>query len=117
MEADTSLRTLPPYARAGAALAGAFLVAAVAQYLGRVRAADLHTVRDVCQAAVAERWPGPGPIRFEAAQAAVAPSGAAGQRYAAQFEARDGSRAHFSCETAPADDGGWTVSRLSIVSR
>ena len=41
----------------------------------------------------------------------------AGQRYVSQFETRDGGRVHFACETEPADDGGWTVSRLSIVSR
>jgi hypothetical protein len=29
----------------------------------------------------------------------------------------DGARVHFACETQPSDDGGWTVSRLSIVSR
>jgi len=41
----------------------------------------------------------------------------AGQRYVSQFETQDGARVHFACETEPADDGGWTVSRLSIVSR
>jgi hypothetical protein len=45
------------------------------------------------------------------------PVGAAGQRYVSQFETEDGARVHFSCETEPADDGGWTVARLSIVSR
>jgi hypothetical protein len=108
-----SLRTLPPYARAGAALAGAFLVATAAQHLGRVRAAG--SVTDVCQAAVSERWPGADPLRFEVA-AAVRAVGA-GQRYVSQFETADGGRVHFACETAPGDDGGWTVSRLSIVSR
>jgi hypothetical protein len=109
-----SLRTLPPYARAGAALAGAFLVATLAQYLGRVRAAG--SVSDVCQAAVSERWPGTDPLRFEVAEAAMRPVGA-GQRYVSQFQTEDGGRAHFACETEPSDDGGWTVSRLSIVSR
>src|SRR5688500_16590446 len=113
-----SLRTLPPYARAGAALAGAFLVAAFAQYLGRVRAAGSgpHAVSDVCEAAVAERWPGSDPLRFDVAEAAMRPVGP-GQRYVSQFETQDGGRVHFACETEPADDGGWTVSRLSIVSR
>jgi hypothetical protein len=41
----------------------------------------------------------------------------AGQRYVSQFETQDGSHVHFACETEPADDGGWVVSRLSIVSR
>jgi|SRR5688572_1074425 hypothetical protein len=109
-----SLRTLPPYARAGAALAGAFLVAILAQYLGRVRAAG--SVSDVCQAAVSERWPGTDPLRFEVAEAAIRPVGA-GQRYVSQFQTGDGGRVHFACETEPSDDGGWTVSRLSIVSR
>ena len=114
-----SLGTLPPYARAGAVLAGAFLVASAAQYLGRVRAADIHgalAVSDVCEDAVSERWPGADPIRFEIAEAAMRPVGA-GQRYVSQFETVDGARVHFACETQPSDDGGWTVSRLSIVSR
>ena len=113
-----SLRTLPPYARAGAALAGAFLVATFAQYLGRVRAAGTGplAVSDVCQAAVSERWPGSDPLRFDAAEAAMRPVGA-GQRYVSHFETQDGAHVHFACETVPADDGGWTVSRLSIVSR
>lgn len=109
-----SLRTLPPYARAGAALAGAFLVAAFAQYLGRVRAAG--SVSDVCEAAVSERWPGADPLRFDVAGAAIRPMGP-GQRYVSQFETADGGRVHFACETEPSDDGGWAVSRLSIVSR
>jgi hypothetical protein len=115
-----SLGTLPPYARAGAALAGAFLVATAAQYLGRVRAAGLHgalAVSDVCEDAVSQRWPGADPIRFELSGAAMRPVGAAGQRYVSQFETVDGERVHFACETQPSDDGGWTVSRLSIVSR
>src|SRR5690349_20030190 len=109
-----SLKTDPPYAHAGAALAGAYLVAAFAQHLGRVRAAG--SVSDVCQAAISERWPGSDPIRFDAAEAATRPIGT-GQRYVSQFETEDGARVHFACETEPSDDGGWTVSRLSIVSR
>src|SRR5688572_13167719 len=95
-----SLRTLPPYARAGAALAGAFLVASAAQYLGRVRAAEHHgglAVSDVCEDAVSQRWPGSDPIRFEIAEAAMRPVGPAGQRYVSQFETVDGARVHFSC--------------------
>jgi hypothetical protein len=111
---------LPFHARAGVVLAGAFLVAMVGQYLGGVRASDGRNglaVSDVCQAAVSERWPGTEPIRFEESAAAMRPVGAAGQRYVSQFETEDGARVHFSCETEPADDGGWTVARLSIVSR
>jgi hypothetical protein len=113
-----SLRTVPPYARFGAALAGAFLVATAAQYLGRVRAAGSGSlaVSEVCQAAVSQRWPGSDPIRFDVAQAAMRPVGE-GQRYVSQFETQDGAQVHFACETEPSDDGGWTVSRLSIVSR
>ena len=70
----------------------------------------------MCQAAVSERWPGSDPLRFEVAQAAVRPVGV-GQRYVSQFQTEDGGRVHFACETEPSDDGGWTVSRLSIVSR
>ena len=72
---------------------------------------------DVCETAVSERWPGADPIRFEIAEAAQRPLGAAGQRYVSQFETADGARVHFACETQPSDDGGWMVSRLSIVSR
>jgi hypothetical protein len=82
-----------------------------------VRAADIHTVSDVCHAAVLERWPGPDPVRFEIAPAPSKALGGPGRRYVSQFQARDGSRVSFACETAPSEDGGWTVSRLSIVSR
>lgn len=100
-------------------MTGALLVATFAQYVERVRAASQAplAVSDVCEAAVSARWPGADPIRFDAAAAALRPVGSSGQRYVSQFETLEGARVHFACETEPADDGGWTVSRLSIVSR
>ena len=103
-----SLSALPPYARAGAALAGAFLVAILAQYLGRVRAAG--SVSDVCQAAVSERWPGSDPLRFEVAEVAARPVGV-GQRYVSQFQTEDEASISPARPSRPTT-GGWNASCL-----
>jgi hypothetical protein len=106
--------------QAGAVFGAVLLAWAVDQYREHARAAtvggEAAGVIEVCQTAVSERWPGADPLRFDQ-------SGALRNvpdetlRLVSQFETTLGERVHFSCEARPSDDGGWTVSRLSIVSR
>ena len=92
----------------------------VDQYRERARAATIGGeaagVVEVCQAAVSERWPGADPVRFDESGALRNLSGEM-LRFVSQFETSRGERVHFSCEARTAEDGGWLVSRLSIVSR
>lgn len=71
---------------------------------------------EACQTAVSERWPGADPVRFDESGALRNLSGET-LRFVSQFETTLGERVHFSCEARTAEDGGWLVSRLSIVSR
>lgn len=77
-----------------------------------------HAVRDACEAAVSARWPRAEAIRFAPAAALPPSDGDDAHRYVSQFETlRGGRRGDFACEARPSGDGGWTVSRLSVVSR
>ena len=104
----------------GAALTLVTLVWAVDQYRQHARAAtvggEATGVVEACQTAVSERWPGADPLRFEEPGALRSIRDDA-LRFVSQFETTRGERVHFACEAQPADDGGWMVSRLSIVSR
>lgn len=72
-------------------------------------------VIEACQIAVSERWPGADPLRFEE-PGALRTLQHDTLRFVSQFRTTRGERVHFACEAQPADEGGWTVSRLSIVS-
>lgn len=104
----------------GAVLTLVTLVWAVDQYREHARAATLGGeaagVIEACQSAVSERWPGAEPLRFGNAGALRSiPDDAL--RFVSQFQTTRGERVHFACEARSAEDGGWLVSRLSIVSR
>jgi hypothetical protein len=104
----------------GAAVMLATLVWAFGQYREHARAAtvggEAAGVVETCQTAVSERWPGAEPLRFEDA-GALRTVQADTLRFVSQFQTTRGERVHFACEAQTADDGGWMVSRLSIVSR
>jgi hypothetical protein len=104
----------------GGALTLVSIVWAVDQYREHARAAtiggDAAGVVEVCETAVNERWPGADPLRFDGSGALRTLRGDT-LRFVSQFETTRGERVHFSCEAQTADDGGWLVSRLSIVSR
>jgi hypothetical protein len=91
----------------------------VDQYREHAKAATVNDavgVVEACQTAVSERWPGADPLRFEDVGALRSLHDEA-QRFVSQFQTTRGERVHFACEAQPAEDGGWMVSRLSIVSR
>jgi hypothetical protein len=104
----------------GAALALVTAVWVVDQYREHARAATIGGeaagVVEACQTAVSERWPGADPVRFDESGALRNLSGET-LRFVSQFETTRGERVHFSCEARTAEEGGWLVSRLSIVSR
>lgn len=95
------------------------LVWLVDQYRERARAASVGGeaagVIEACQTAVSERWPGADALRFDDAGALRSVEGDT-LRFVSRFETGRGERVHFSCEARTAEDGGWMVSRLSIVS-
>ena len=104
----------------GAVLTLLTVVWAVEQYREHARAAtvggEATGVIEACQTAVSERWPGADALRFEDAGALRSiPDDTL--RFVSQFQTTRGERVHFSCEARTAEDGGWAVSRLSIVSR
>jgi hypothetical protein len=103
----------------GAALTLVTLVWAVDQYREHARAAtvggEAAGVIEACQTAVIERWPGADALRFEDAGALRSIQGDT-LRFVSQFQTTRGERVHFACEAQTADDGGWMVSRLSIVT-
>ncbi len=106
--------------QAGAVFGAVLLAWAVDQYREHARAAttggEAAGVIEACQTAVSERWPGADPLRFDRSSALRSvPDDTL--RLVSQFETTLGERVHFACEAQPADDGGWAVSRLSIVSR
>jgi hypothetical protein len=119
-EVATSFRRMRTTRKLGAALTLVVLVWAVDQYREHARAATIGGeaagVVELCQSAVNERWPGAEPLRFDDSGALRNLPGDT-LRFVSQFETTRGERVHFSCEAQSADDGGWLVSRLSIVSR
>jgi hypothetical protein len=103
----------------GAVLTLVGLVWAVDQYREHANAAtvggEAAGVIEACQTAVSERWPGADPLRFDD-PGALRSIEADTLRLVSQFQTTRGERVHFACEARPADEGGWMVSRLSIVS-
>ena len=95
------------------------LVWAVDQYREHARAAngggEAAGVIEACQTAVSERWPGADALRFED-PGALRSIPEDTLRFVSQFQTARGERVHFACEARPSEDGGWSVSRLSIVS-
>lgn len=71
---------------------------------------------EACENAVNARWPGADPLRFDE-PGALRNLESDTLRFVSQFETVLGERVHFACEAHHAADGGWLVSRLSIVSR
>ena len=119
-EVATSFRRMRTRRKLGAALTLVAMVWAVDQYREHARAATIGGesagVVELCQTAVNERWPGADPLRFDDAGALRNLPGET-LRFVSQFETTRGERVHSSCEAQTAEDGGWLVSRLSIVSR
>lgn len=114
----TSIRRLRPARQLGAVLTLVGLVWAVDQYRERARAetgGHATGVVEACRTAVNERWPGGEPLRFDEPGALKGVQDDT-WRLVSQFQTVRGERVHFACDAQPGDDGGWMVSRLSIVS-